>query len=168
MMERSEALARLAGVRSRGEVKRLGQEIQHDPHLRAALEAEAERRGVDPTLSGKRLVRALLDRAGGAQVRTNPIHIDEPFTCGHCGASVEPGGRPVRDHCPRCLRSLHVDKLPGDRAAGCGGLLDPTALELDHGAVVVRYRCRACGHETRTRAHPGDAVPPSLSIADLP
>lgn len=168
MMQRAEAMARLAGVRSRGEVKRLGEAVERDAALRAALEAEAVRRGVDPALSGKRLVRALLDRSDAARVRTNPIHVDEAFACGHCGAAVAPGGRPVRDHCPRCLRSLHVDRVPGDRAAGCGGLLDPTALELDHGAVVVRYRCRACGHETRTRAHPDDAVPPSLAVGDLP
>lgn len=167
-MEREAALARLAGVRSRGEIKRLGQAVERDAALRAALRAEAARRGLDPDLDGKRLVRALLDRSAAAQVRTNPIHVDESFACGHCGAAVQPGGRPVRDHCPRCLRSLHVDKVPGDRAAGCGGLLDPTALELDHGAVVIRYRCRVCGHETRTKAHPDDAVPPSLSIADLP
>lgn len=167
-MEREAALARIAGVRSRGEIKRLGQAVERDAALRAALQAEAARRGLDPDLDGKRLVRALLDRSAAAQVRTNPIHVDESFACGHCGAAVQPGGRPVRDHCPRCLRSLHVDKVPGDRAAGCGGLLDPTALELDHGAVVIRYRCRVCGHETRTKAHPDDAVPPSLSIADLP
>lgn len=167
-MDRSEALARLAGVRSRGEVKRLGQAADRDPDLRAALAALAVGRGVDPDQPGKKLVRALLDRADAAQVRTNPVHIDESFACGHCGAAVRPGGRPVRDHCPHCLRSLHVDIVPGDRAADCGGLLDPTALELDHGRVVIRYRCRRCGYETRTRAHPDDAIPPSLSIADLP
>jgi predicted RNA-binding Zn-ribbon protein involved in translation (DUF1610 family) len=167
-MDRTDALARLAAVRSRGEVKRLGTDVDRDAPLRAALAAIARERGVDPDLPGKKLVRALLDRADAARVRTNPVHVDESFTCGHCGAPVPPGGRPVRDHCPRCLRSLHVDRVPGDRAAGCGGLLDPTALELDHGQVVVRYRCRACGHETRTRAHPDDAVPPSLSVADLP
>ena len=102
-MERAEALARLAGVRSRGEVKRLAQAVEREPALRAALEEEAARRGLDPSLSGKRLVRALLDRADAAQVRTNPIHMDEAFGCGHCGAPVSPGGRPVRDHCPRCL-----------------------------------------------------------------
>lgn len=167
-MDRESALSRLAAVRSRGEIKRLGQAVERDAGLRDALRAEAGRRGLDPTLDGKRLVRALLDRSDAAQVRTNPIHVDEPFACGHCGAAVTPGGRPVRDHCPQCLRSLHVDVVPGDRAAGCGGLLDPTALELDHGTVVIRYRCRSCGYETRTKCHPDDAVPPSLSIADLP
>ena len=167
-MDRALALARLAGVRSRGEIKRLGQAVERDPELRAALQAEAARRGLDDGLEGKRLVRALLDRSDAAQVRTNPIHVDESFQCEHCGAAVQPGGRPVRDHCPHCLRSLHVDVVPGDRAAGCGGLLDPVRLELDHGTVVIRYRCRTCGHETRTKSHPDDAIPPSLSIADLP
>ncbi|MEC7947144.1 MAG: RNHCP domain-containing protein [Myxococcota bacterium] len=167
-MSSADALARLAGVRSRGEIKRLGQDLDRDPSLLAALQAEAARRGLDSGLTGKRLVRALLDRSRSAQIRTNPIHVDEAFTCVHCGMDVRPGGRPVRDHCPHCLRSLHVDRVPGDRASTCGGVLDPTALRLDHGSVVILYRCRSCGHETRTMSHPDDAVPPSLSIADLP
>lgn len=119
-------------------------------------------------LSGKKLVRALLERAGGAQVRANPIHVDESFACGHCGAAVSRGGRPVRDHCPLCLRSLHVDVVPGDRAAGCGGFLDPVRFELDHGQVVIHYTCRRCAHGWRGRAHPDDVLPASLNPADLP
>ncbi len=174
--------AALLRVQSRGEIKQLGAQIDADPALRAAALARLAARGLglgndeddahdaDPAeVSGKRLVRALLDRAAGAQVRTNPIHRDEAFTCAHCGAAVPPGGAPVRDHCPRCLRSLHVDVVPGDRAAGCGGLLDPVALVLESGGVrVILHKCRACGAERRVRAHPGDGWPPSLDPRDLP
>ena len=119
--------------------------------------------------SGKRVVRMLLDRSVGAQVRTNPIHRDEAFACAHCGADVLPGGAPVRDHCPRCLRSLHVDNVPGDRAAGCGGVLDPVALQLESGGVrVISHRCRRCGADRRVRAHPDDVWPPSMNPGDLP
>lgn len=174
--------AALRRVQSRGEIKQLGAQLDADPALRAAALALLDARGLtlspgedddsdgDPAaVSGKRLVRALLDRAAGAQVRTNPIHRDEAFTCGHCGAEVPPGGAPVRDHCPRCLRSLHVDVVPGDRAAGCGGLLDPVALLLESGGVrVILHKCRACGAERRVRAHPSDTWPPSLNPRDLP
>jgi hypothetical protein len=162
-------LSRLAALRSRGEIKRLGAEADQDASLRLVLVGEAARRGVlEPgSLPGKKLVRALLERAAGAQVRANPIHVDEAFTCGHCGRDVVAGGRPVRDHCPHCLRSLHVDVVPGDRAAGCGGFLDPVRFELDHGQVVIHYCCRRCGYAWRGRSHPDDALPPSLNPSDL-
>ena len=64
-------------------------------------------------------------------LRTNPIRRDAPFTCAHCGAGGAIGGARVRDHCPGCLRSLHVDRVPGDRAASCGGILDPVDLTLE-------------------------------------
>lgn len=55
-------------------------------------------------------------------------------------------------HCPRCLRSLHVDVVPGDRAAECGGILDPVRAEQRHGDWVLIYRCRECGAERVNRA----------------
>ena len=160
--------ALLAAVRSRGEIKRLGAAIDRDPSLRAAAERASGVAGHDPSRAGKHLVRALLDREGAARVRTNPIHIDEAFACLHCGAAVPVGGSMIRDHCPVCLRSRHLDVVPGDRAAGCGGLLDPVRFSLDHGAVAIHYRCRVCGADWRGRAHPDDHVPPDLDPASLP
>lgn len=159
--------ALVAEVRSRGEIKRLGARIDGDAALRAAVERRAAALGHDSTRSGKHLVRMLRDRESESRVRTNPIHIDEPFTCLHCGAAVSAGGERIRDHCPTCLRSRHLDVVPGDRAAGCGGLLDPVRFELDHGAVVIHYTCRRCGQAWRGRAHPDDAVPPDLNPASI-
>ena len=71
----------------------------------------------------------------------------------------------MRDHCPYCLRSLHVDDVPGDRAAGCGGILDPVDLRLEGRAgVVIEYRCRRCGLTHRNRAHPEDILPDGLRL----
>ncbi|MFO0006801.1 MAG: RNHCP domain-containing protein [bacterium] len=81
---------------------------------------------------------------------------------------MPPGGAPVRDHCPWCLRGLHVDVVPGDRAADCGGVLDPYAIERRPPDVLLRLRCRACAHTFTVRAHPEDRVPPSLDVRDLP
>ncbi|HLL91284.1 MAG TPA: RNHCP domain-containing protein, partial [Tepidisphaeraceae bacterium] len=50
----------------------------------------------------------------------------EDFTCGHCGRSVRGNG--YTNHCPGCLWSRHVDVNPGDRAAACGGLMEPVAV----------------------------------------
>lgn len=156
---------RLRRTRSRGEVKLLGDEADRQPEVRAALLVLARRRQieVDPGLDGRRLVRLLLDRGEAAQIRSNPIRLDAAFTCANCGADVPEGGARVRDHCPICLRSLHVDVVPGDRAATCGALLDPVGFELrGRDGVVIRYRCRGCGGVWQGRAHLDDRVPASL------
>jgi len=158
---------RLAAVRSRGEVKALGKDLDADPEARGAAESLAVARGLGPVadLDGRRLVRALLDRSSGAQVRYNPIRLDGAFTCVHCGAGVSEGGARVRDHCPACLRSLHVDEVPGDRASTCGGILDPVDFSIEGRAgVVIQYRCRACNAAHRNRAHPDDQLPDGLQI----
>ena len=79
---------------------------------------------------------------------------NQPFTCLHCGADVPPlakGG--IRNHCPYCLHSLHVDVNPGDRAADCGGLLEPILVEYSgkKGWVIV-HRCLRCGALRRNKA----------------
>ncbi|MFN7142392.1 MAG: RNHCP domain-containing protein [Myxococcota bacterium] len=160
--------ARLASLKTRGDIKDLGDALDRDAALRASFVTLAEKRGhaIDDEMSGKRIVRLLLDRADAAQVRKNPIHRDESFVCAHCGREVPKGGAPVRDHCPWCLRGLHVDVIPGDRAAGCGGVLDPIGFER-RPEIVIRYRCRTCAHAFTVRAHPGDAIPPSLDPRDV-
>lgn len=40
----------------------------------------------------------------------------------------EGAGSSHRNHCPNCLYSLHVDITPGDRAADCGGIMEPVAV----------------------------------------
>lgn len=43
----------------------------------------------------------------------------EDFVCEKCGKEVKGDG--YTDHCPRCLRSKHVDVNPGDRRSKCNG-----------------------------------------------
>lgn len=158
-------VAELLTAESRGEVKRGGDFLDGvGSGLRAALVAEAVRRGADlpddwEELDGKRLLRACLARTDGAQVRKNPIARDEAFGCAHCGHEVPEGGRRPRDHCPHCLHSLHVDVVPGDRAAGCGGLLVPQAIEPGAKGTRIRYRCAACGAERFNRVLDDLAIP---------
>ena len=151
-MSRVDAL--LGTATSRGAVKRLGAQVDADSLLRDEIIALARARGVDVVeeWNGKRLVRALLDRAAQAQVRTNPIVRDEAFVCAHCGAAVAPHGRTARDHCPKCLRGLHVDVIPGDRAADCGGVLEPIGVEVRGDVTLLRFRCRRCGADKRNLA----------------
>jgi hypothetical protein len=84
------------------------------------------------------------------------------FTCGVCGAEVPPlVNGSCRNHCPKCLHSLHVDDLPGDRASDCGGLLVPIGAEQSgkKGWVIV-FRCERCGVVRRNKAALEDAGVP--------
>lgn len=78
---------------------------------------------------------------------------DASFVCAHCGKTVEPLGYSSRNHCPFCLWSLHLDVNPGDRAADCGGQMEPVRVEVDarRGFVIV-HRCTRCGAVRRNRA----------------
>lgn len=170
----------LLAARTRGEVKAAGAWLDGEGWgSRAALVAAARAAGAevpDEALAwpGKKLLRACLDRAGSAQVRRNPVAVDEGFTCAACGREVPPGGRRPRDHCPWCLVSVHVDVVPGDRAAGCGGLLRPVGVERKDGTWDLVYRCERCGAARRNRVLDDvdvpdrlDALPPGMVPASF-
>lgn len=67
----------------------------------------------------------------------------EDFVCENCGEEV--GGDGYTNHCPHCLFSKHVDNYPGDRAADCGGLMEPIDTEESGGEWKVIQKCRKCG-----------------------
>ncbi|UNO47451.1 RNHCP domain-containing protein [Alicyclobacillus acidoterrestris] len=77
-------------------------------------------------------------------------HRNESFICANCGFSVEPSERSCRNHCPRCLYSVHLDIHPGDRAANCNGLMKPVRVEYNSkkGYQLV-HRCLKCGHVSK-------------------
>jgi len=78
---------------------------------------------------------------------------DDGFTCAHCGFAVEPLGYTSRNHCPKCLWSIHIDIMPGDRACACLGLLEPVDVETDakKGYIIV-HKCTKCGEIKRNKA----------------
>lgn len=78
---------------------------------------------------------------------------DEGFVCSNCGAVIPPLSYSSRDHCTRCLCSLHVDINPGDRANPCGGLLVPVSSAPDpKKGFVIEYECKKCKKHVRCRA----------------
>jgi hypothetical protein len=88
--------------------------------------------------------------------RKNPYHGgNDPFVCAKCGLEVVPlAGGGQRNHCPRCLYSMHVDgSVPGDRASGCDGLMCPIAVERSgkKGWIVVLLRLAEVGPSARLR-----------------
>ncbi|MGB6163500.1 MAG: RNHCP domain-containing protein [Pseudonocardiaceae bacterium] len=78
----------------------------------------------------------------------------EDFVCAHCGCSVR--GTGYTNHCPRCLWSRHVDVLPGDRLADCGGLMEPVGVLYEGGENSVVHRCVECGRMWRNRTAASD------------
>ena len=68
---------------------------------------------------------------------------DDTFICKNCGLEVKPLGYSSRNHCPRCLCSLHVDINPGDRANPCKGLLRPIKVEPDPSFPAVKNAVRS-------------------------
>jgi len=87
----------------------------------------------------------------------------ENFTCERCGTAVEGNG--FTNHCPNCLCSKHVDENPGDRAAECGGLMEPIAVEQVRGRYVVVHRCLKCGAVKRNKSSPDDSSKALVEVA---
>ena len=80
------------------------------------------------------------------------------FACRRCGAPVPHAahGTRQRNHCPLCLWSVHLDVRPGDRAAGCGGVMEPIAIwARPRGEWALVHRCEQCG-AVRTNRIAGD------------
>lgn len=78
---------------------------------------------------------------------------DNGFVCANCGFSVLPLGKTSRNHCPKCLCSIHIDINPGDRASDCGGLLVPVLCEPDpKKGYVITHKCKKCGELRRNKA----------------
>lgn len=82
---------------------------------------------------------------------------DENFICNNCGNNVEKLGYTSRDHCNKCLYSIHIDNLPGDRENDCKGKLVPIQAILDgkKGYVIV-YKCDKCGKIVKNKAAEDD------------
>jgi rubrerythrin len=78
----------------------------------------------------------------------------EDFVCEKCGAEVKGNG--YTDHCPICLWGRHVDVNPGDRAAACGGMMEPVRAEVKSEKYLLYYICKKCGHNFRLKSMPGD------------
>lgn len=85
-------------------------------------------------------------------------HINERFDCENCGYGVTPRAKSCRNHCPRCLVSKHVDVNPGDRLSTCLALMDAVGYEVSgNKGLVLLFKCRGCGAETRNVAAHEDA-----------
>lgn len=93
------------------------------------------------------------------------------FKCIHCGSMVSPNdaGTKHRNHCPHCLYSLHLDFNPGDRAACCGGVMEPVAVWVRKGNEwAIIHRCQECSALSSNRIAADDNEFLLLSLAVKP
>jgi len=93
------------------------------------------------------------------------------FTCANCGRPVplEAAGSEHRNHCPHCLHSVHLDAEPGDRAACCGGVMEPVTVWVRRrGEWALVHRCRTCGRLGSNRIAGDDNEALLLSLAVRP
>ncbi len=82
------------------------------------------------------------------------IRTKENFVCEKCGFAVKGDG--YTNHCPECLWSKHVDVFPGDRAAECGGLMEPIGVEIKNKEYIITHKCVKCGHIKPNKAVSAD------------
>ena len=78
--------------------------------------------------------------------------INQSFTCVGCGKEIPPAKKTCRNHCPWCFLSLHVDdKIPGDRASECGGLMIPREYLIANGTTKIQFQCVVCEKQHRNK-----------------
>ena len=94
----------------------------------------------------------------------------QTFRCAHCGDTVSTVayGTQHRNHCPRCLWSLHVDVRPGDRASDCGGRMEPIAIWVRDDEWVLVHRCQRCERLQPNRIAGDDSPVALLQLAAQP
>ena len=152
-----------------GTYKRRGRGGADNPgrsgRARGAADTGAMNRGAaDPIGSGR--ARGAADTGG--EERTD----DAGFICRSCSARVSPegAGSGHRNHCPKCLTSVHLDVGPGDRASPCGGVMDPISVWVKkNGEWALIHRCRECGalNANRTAADDNPALLMSVAVKPL-
>ena len=86
----------------------------------------------------------------------------EDFICEKCG--TENKGTGFTNHCFNCLWSKHVDINPGDRAANCGGMMQPVKVDFEKGKYSINYLCLKCGMKRRKMLEKNDNFDALLEI----
>ena len=102
--------------------------------------------------------------------KKNFIHKNESFTCSNCGKHVEKGDGFIRNHCPFCLHSLHVDlDVPGDRLSKCKGIMKPVALKtIRVGEFKIKFKCTKCDHTFVNKVLPDDNMDKIIELSTKP
>jgi hypothetical protein len=86
----------------------------------------------------------------------------EDFKCEKCGAKNV--GTGFTNHCCECLWSKHIDINPGDRAANCGGMMEPVKIDFEKGKYIINHKCIKCGFQKRKGLEKNDNFETAVAI----
>ena len=88
------------------------------------------------------------------------------FICASCGKNVLPlTNGSYRNHCSFCLYSLHLDNVPGDRASGCNGLMEPAGVVYNSKkGYQIRHKCQVCGVVQVNRIAENTVQPDNMDV----
>lgn len=90
---------------------------------------------------------------------------DSGFICKICGKTVPPLKYSSRDHCNKCLCSIHIDINPGDRANSCLGTLIPKdIIQNNKKGFVITYQCDKCGEFHNNKSADDDSFATILKL----
>lgn len=90
---------------------------------------------------------------------------DDNFIRIKCGSKVDKLNYTSRDHCNKCLCSLHLDINPVDRKNECKGIMKPVDIENNSKKVyVIIYRCQKCGATHKNKAALDDNIDTIISV----
>ena len=93
------------------------------------------------------------------------------FHCTRCKEliTLPAQGTEQRNHCPKCLWSLHVDHHNGDRRSACKSPMEPIAVCARlKGEWSIIHRCTGCGTLRMNRIAGDDSEVLLLSLALRP
>lgn len=96
------------------------------------------------------------------------IVINEAFICKNCGEKNPPHEGSCRNHCRKCLFSLHVDeKTPGDRLSQCHQLMTPASLDQSgKKGWIIYHKCTKCGKIITNKAAEDDNFDELIKISN--
>ncbi len=98
--------------------------------------------------------------------RKNFIWKNEAFVCKKCGEKNPPAEKTARNHCRKCLFSIHLDeKIPGDRLSKCKGLMEPYDIDYksEKGYQLV-HMCAQCGKKMKNMLAQDDDLHEFLKV----
>ncbi len=92
--------------------------------------------------------------------------INEGFICQNCGEKNPPAEKTCRNHCKKCLYSLHVDQdFPGDRLSDCHGLMKPLYIDGGPDNYIIHHQCLKCGKIIKNKVASDDDIDEIIKIA---
>lgn len=98
------------------------------------------------------------------------IAINEEFTCLNCGEKNPKLKGSYRNHCRKCLYSLHVDKDgPGDRLSECKSLMYPIKVDQNgKKGWMIYQKCTKCGKIIPNKAAEDDNFDKIIQLTYAP